>query len=116
MSSINTFLNGTLALMRGNEETAREHFRQISLNRESVSSVASKLYEAMDDLRAQTADNLLVEVQRRTMSLPVPEGIQSHADYLLGVVEVESIINKLVQELRCNGAGPHPAQTQRLEL
>jgi hypothetical protein len=102
--SENDFLNATLALIRGDVLVARELFRKdgAAMGRQ-VSVVTTKLYEAMEQLQAKTASDLMIQVLKKTMSLKPAPGTCNEEDYLLGVVAVEQIINDMVIELHRDG-------------
>src|ERR1035437_7030486 len=82
--SENDFLNATLALIRGDVLVARELFRKdgAAMGRQ-VSVVTTKLYEAMEQLQAKTASDLMIQVLKKTMSLKAPE-YSCEDDYLRG--------------------------------
>ena len=102
--SENDFLNATLALIRGDVLVARELFRKdgAAMGRQ-VSVVTTKLYEAMEQLQAKTASDLMIQVLKKTMVLKPTAGTCNEEDYLLGVVAVEQIINDMVIELHRDG-------------
>ena len=99
----NSFLNGTLALMRGDTNLAREIFRGEPAHAFNVAEVTSKLYEAIDAIKARTAADLLTQALKKTMGITPPLEIDSEADFLKGVIYVEQIINQMIKDLNANG-------------
>lgn len=98
----NKLLNAVIALVENKPEVARTLLRSPDMKGASISEVQSRLYDALDKIKAEAARAALRGVMQRSLRLSVLKGdtVEEEAEvFMTGVVAVETLLEEAIAEL-----------------